>query len=129
VLLDVSGQYPHGVVRQVDRPGRLVLRRDLDSLGVDLALDLKLDRHSSPEEVDVAQLEACRLAQPQAGERANGDERVEVIWRLEQRRADLLGSRNLDLPLRLGDTRWGDPRCRSCRITRALTAARKAMRT
>ena len=38
--------------------------------------------------------------------------RMEVIRCLLQRRADLLGSRDPHLPLRLGDTRWGDPRRR-----------------
>jgi hypothetical protein len=77
----------------VDRPGGLVLRRDLDRLRVDLVLDLTLDRHGSPEEVDVPQLEACRLPRSQAGEGTHGDERMEVIRRRTQGRTDLLGRR------------------------------------
>jgi hypothetical protein len=125
----VGGQYPHEIVGEVDRPGRLVLRRDLARLRVDLALDLTLDRHGSPEEVEVAQLKACRLTQSQAGERTEGDERIEVIWGLEQRRADLLGTRDLDLPSDFATRGGVIPAVGSSRITLALTAARKAMRT
>ena len=75
---------------------------------VDLPLDLPLDGQRAPQEVDVAELQAGSLPQPQPGEGAHRDKGPEVDRRDRQRLRHLLGCRDPHLGLGLGDLRRRD---------------------
>ena len=77
-VLDVPGQRRDEIVREVDDAGGFVLRGRLGRTTVDLALDLPLDGQRASKEVDVAELQASSLPQPQPGEGAHRIEGPEL---------------------------------------------------
>ena len=89
---DVFGEHVDEAVGEVDDALRAVLRRPyVDRSAVD-ALHLAGDLERLAEEVDVAELDPGGLTQPQAGERAEGDERLEPFVGHGHELPDLLRS-------------------------------------
>ena len=69
VLGDVVTQHCHEFVREIDDPLAPVLRRDDGDVAA-VPLELTRDRHLTPQEVDISNLDPGRFAHPKAGERA-----------------------------------------------------------
>jgi hypothetical protein len=85
----VSGDQGEQPVGDDDRPLRAVLGRSRFGGAVGSALDLTADHHPTAEEVDVADLQGSRLAEPEAAERADGDEGGEPLVGGREQCADL----------------------------------------